>query len=127
MIAPLAFVFLDEPLDDGAVKILRRERIDGEEVIVQHRPQLAAEPFADRHGEAHFFAPEDPRRQILRKCLAEHPFGTAFEQLLGAQAGREPDQLVVHKRAADFEAKLHRAAINLSQKIAGQIRQSIYQ
>jgi hypothetical protein len=101
--------------------VLPPERVGGEEVVPQHRPQLAAEPVADGDGEAHLLPPEHPRRQAVRERLAEHALGAALEELVARESRGKLHQLVIHEGAADFEAVEHRGAVCFGEQVAGEV------
>ena len=82
-----AFVFVNEAADDGHVEVSRGEGIGSEKVVVEHGAQLAAKPFADGDGEAHFLSLEDPGREVVGKGFAEHALGATLEELTLLPAG----------------------------------------
>ncbi len=97
MILPPRFVLVHQAPDDRHVEMDGGEGIGGEEVVAEHGAKLAAEPFADGDGEAHFFAFEDPGGEGVGEGLAEHAFGAAFEELGRGERGGELDEFVVHE------------------------------
>ena len=125
MVHTLLFMLVDKALDHAAIEVIRGEGVGGEEVVAQHRFKLAAEPLADWNGKAHFLSPEHPRRQVLRERFAKHPFGAAFEQLVGRQAGGELHQFVVHEWTANFERVQHRRPIQLGQQVVRKVGDAV--
>src|SRR5262249_13643506 len=82
------------------------QRAFTQDVFLYHRAIPAAKPTADRHGEAHLLAGQNPRRQHSTHRPPQHIFRRPTAQLHRfGQTRRELHQLVIEKRHAAFERR----------------------
>src|SRR5215813_10253523 len=90
-----------EALDPGRIEDPALARAGVEQEIVGHVVELAPEPRAERHAEAHLAACEDLRGQAASHGALEDVLAHAAHQLQGAgDGGDELQQAMVEQRDA---------------------------
>ena len=81
-----------------------------------HAAEIAAEPLADRDGEAHFRPIDDLSGEIFAGNLAKEPLAlSAGDELINGHGKNSAGEVAIEKRAADFEGDSHGGDVGLAQ------------